>query len=63
MVGDSRKDLEAGHAEGCHPVLVRTGNGEETERHLDARPIPSADVSIYDNLSKFTDALLSAEGW
>jgi D-glycero-D-manno-heptose 1,7-bisphosphate phosphatase len=63
MVGDSRKDLEAGHAAGCHPVLVRTGNGEETERHLDARPIPGADVSIYDNLGKFTDTLLSAEGW
>lgn len=63
MVGDSRKDLEAGHAARCHPVLVRTGNGLDTERHLDTRPIPGAEVSIYDNLSKFTDALLSAEGW
>ncbi len=63
MVGDSRKDLEAGHAAGCQPVLVRTGNGQDTERHLDARPIPGVEVTIYDNLSKFTDALLSAEGW
>ncbi|EON92060.1 histidinol-phosphate phosphatase family protein [Marinobacter lipolyticus SM19] len=63
MVGDSRKDLEAGYTTGCRPVLVRTGNGLDTERHLDARPIPDAEVAIYDNLSKFTDALLSAEGW
>ena len=63
MVGDSRKDLEAAYSGKCQPILVRTGNGLDTERHLDARPIPGADVSIYDNLSKFTDALLSAEGW
>ncbi|MBS8240016.1 D-glycero-beta-D-manno-heptose 1,7-bisphosphate 7-phosphatase [Marinobacter lipolyticus] len=63
MIGDSRKDLEAGHRVGCRPVLVRTGNGLDTERHLDARPIPGAEVVIYDNLGRFTDALLSAEGW
>ena len=63
MVGDSRKDLEAAHAGKCRPILVRTGNGQDTERHLDARPIPGARVAIYDNLSEFTDALLSAEGW
>ncbi len=63
MVGDSRKDLEAAFAADCQPVLVRTGNGTDTERHLDARPIPGAEVAIYDNLSTFTDALLSAEGW
>jgi len=63
MVGDSRKDLEAGVAALCRPVLVRTGNGQDTERHLDARPIPGAHVTVYDDLSNFTDALLSAEGW
>lgn len=63
MVGDSRKDLEAAHTGGCRAILVRTGNGQDTERHLDARPIPSANVTIYDDLSKFTDALLSAGGW
>lgn len=63
MVGDSRKDLEAAHSGKCQPILVRTGNGLDTERHLDARPIPGARVAIYNNLSEFTDALLSAEGW
>lgn len=63
MVGDSRKDLEAGVAAHCRAVLVRTGNGRDTERHLDARPIPGARITVFDNLSNFTDALLSAEGW
>lgn len=63
MVGDSRKDLEAGVASGCQPVLVRTGNGRETERELEANPIPEARVAIYDNLSSFTDAFLSKQGW
>jgi D-glycero-D-manno-heptose 1,7-bisphosphate phosphatase len=62
MVGDSRKDLEAGVAEDCQPVLVRTGNGKDTEHHLKTRPIPSAKVAIYDHLSAFTDALLSGSG-
>jgi len=62
MVGDSRKDLEAGFAESCQPVLVRTGNGEDTEHHLQKRPIHGARVAIYDNLSAFTDAFLSGEG-
>ncbi|RBW52073.1 D-glycero-beta-D-manno-heptose 1,7-bisphosphate 7-phosphatase [Marinobacter sp. F3R11] len=63
MVGDSLKDLEAGFAGGCQPVLVRTGNGEETEQHLEKHPIPGARVAIYDNLSAFTDAFLSGSDW
>jgi len=62
MVGDSRKDLEAGFAAGCQPVLVRTGNGKDTERHLKTRPIPGASVAIYDNLSAFADAFLPGPG-
>lgn len=62
MVGDSRKDLEAGFAEGCQPVLVRTGNGADTEYHLKARPIPGASVAIYNDLSAFADAFLSGPG-
>jgi len=30
MVGDSARDLEAGRAAGCHPILVGTGNGART---------------------------------
>ncbi|MDO6441815.1 D-glycero-beta-D-manno-heptose 1,7-bisphosphate 7-phosphatase [Marinobacter sp. 2_MG-2023] len=62
MVGDSRMDLEAGVAEGCQSVLVRTGNGKDTERHLKSRSIPGASVAIHDNLSAFADAFLSGPG-
>lgn len=62
MVGDSRKDLEAGFAEDCQTALVRTGNGEDTEQDLKARPIPGAIVAIYDTLSAFADAVLAVEG-
>lgn len=62
MVGDSRKDLEAGFAEGCQPVLVRTGNGKDTEQDLQTCPIPGAQVAIYDTLSAFADAVLWAQG-
>lgn len=30
MVGDKSADLQAGISAGCHPVLVRTGYGEQT---------------------------------
>ncbi|KAA1174169.1 D-glycero-beta-D-manno-heptose 1,7-bisphosphate 7-phosphatase [Marinobacter salinexigens] len=58
MVGDSRKDLEAGAAEGCQPILVRTGNGLDTERHLEARPI--ADTRVFDNLAQVADWVIGA---
>lgn len=59
MVGDSRKDLEAADSAGCQPVLVRTGNGQDTERHLDVRPIKG--VRIFDNLAGFADWILKAQ--
>ncbi|TDO97412.1 D-glycero-beta-D-manno-heptose 1,7-bisphosphate 7-phosphatase [Marinomonas balearica] len=31
MVGDSKRDLEAGHARGCHPALVLTGKGRDSQ--------------------------------
>ncbi|MDO3721395.1 D-glycero-beta-D-manno-heptose 1,7-bisphosphate 7-phosphatase [Marinobacter sp. chi1] len=63
MVGDSRKDLEAGVSAGCDVALVRTGNGLDTERHLAERPIPRVQVPVFDNLRSFADALLASEGW
>ncbi len=60
MVGDSRQDLEAGIAANCAPVLVRTGNGHDTEQHLAQRPLPG--VRIFDDLAAFTlDLLTSSE--
>lgn len=58
MVGDSLKDLQAGLKAGCQMVaLVRTGNGQETERFLMTHPM--ADVTIWDNLSSLVQQLLS----
>lgn len=59
MVGDSRKDLEAGLAAGCKPYLVRTGNGRDTEYHLQNRPL--SQVSVFDDLQSFTDHLVMAD--
>ncbi len=57
MVGDSRKDLEAGLEANCQPVLVLTGNGVETALHLETRPLP--DVRQFDNLAAFADWVIS----
>ncbi|MEX0603373.1 MAG: D-glycero-beta-D-manno-heptose 1,7-bisphosphate 7-phosphatase [Marinobacter sp.] len=56
MVGDSRKDLEAGIAAGCRVNLVRTGNGRDTEHHLIKRPLEN--VIVFDDLSALVDNLL-----
>lgn len=55
MIGDSRRDLEAAQRVGARPILVRTGNGEKTERQLLQG---LADVAVYDDLSAAVDALL-----
>lgn len=55
MIGDSLRDLQAGAAAGCRPVLVRTGNGARTEAAL---PAELADVEVYDDLAAAAAALL-----
>lgn len=52
MVGDSLRDLQAGMAMGCHPALVRTGKGKQTEARyrLDK-------VLVVDDLAAFADYL------
>lgn len=54
VVGDSRRDLEAALAAGARPVLVRTGNGAETEAGLDGA---LAGIGVFDNLAGFADSL------
>lgn len=52
LVGDSRRDLEAGLAAGCRPALVLTGKGQATlPRAADLGP-----VSVHRNLAAFADA-------
>ncbi|HSG88434.1 MAG TPA: D-glycero-beta-D-manno-heptose 1,7-bisphosphate 7-phosphatase [Pseudomonadales bacterium] len=53
FVGDSLRDLQAGRAAGCRPVLVRTGNGRRTETEG-----VDADVAVFDDLAAFVDDLI-----
>lgn len=55
VIGDSLRDLEAALAAGARPILVRTGNGAQTETRL---PEAFADVEVYDDLAAATDALI-----
>jgi D-glycero-D-manno-heptose 1,7-bisphosphate phosphatase len=55
IVGDSLRDLVAGEALGCRPVLVRTGKGERT---LASGKI-SHEIPVFDDLKSFVDGWLS----
>ncbi len=55
VIGDSLRDLEAAFAAGARPILVRTGNGAQTETRL---PEALADVEVYDDLAAATNALI-----
>lgn len=48
FVGDSIRDIEAAIAGGCQPVLVKTGNGEETAKNS------TLSVAIYEDLLDFS---------
>lgn len=50
FIGDSIKDLQAGSAKRCQPVLVKTGKGQNTLRQLQDQPIDN--VRIFDNLAE-----------
>lgn len=55
-LGDSVRDLEAAAAAGAQPVLVRTGNGEQTLeaiRQSDDENLKQ--VPVYDDLASFVD--------
>lgn len=56
LIGDSLRDLEAGVARGCKPVLVLTGKGTKTRDK--GLPAALGHVDIYDSLADFTDHLL-----
>ncbi|MBP5979478.1 MAG: D-glycero-beta-D-manno-heptose 1,7-bisphosphate 7-phosphatase [Halomonas sp.] len=55
MVGDSLRDLQAGEACGCQPVLVRTGKGEKTL----AKKIGLEGARINADLAEFVEWLLT----
>ena len=56
-VGDSLRDLQAGAAVGCTPMLVRTGKGEKTKAE---GKLPEGTLEFAD-LSAAVDAILGEE--
>ena len=68
FIGDTLRDLQAGVAKGCLPLLVKTGNGLKT---LHALQYPDTDITndlpgvtldqiqIFENLAAAADALIN----
>ncbi|MCC7516292.1 MAG: D-glycero-beta-D-manno-heptose 1,7-bisphosphate 7-phosphatase [Pseudomonadales bacterium] len=60
VVGDSLRDLQAGMARGCQPVLVRTGKGEKTEKKIAEDESGEFDeVAVFDHLLEAADYLIA----
>jgi len=55
VVGDSLRDLEAAARTGARPILVRTGNGRQTERALAGS---LAATEVFDDLAAAAAALV-----
>ncbi|EGG99328.1 Histidinol-phosphatase [gamma proteobacterium IMCC2047] len=51
IVGDSVRDLVAGEALGCLPVLVRTGKGLRSLASGNVKP----ETLVFDDLASFVD--------
>jgi len=56
FVGDSMRDIEAANAAGCRSILVRTGNGRQTEAAASERGML---VEVFDDLAAFARTILS----
>lgn len=66
FVGDSLRDLQAGLIKGCKPLLVKTGNGQETLTKLsdaslqtNAPIIKPEQVDVFENLASAVDFILA----
>jgi D-glycero-D-manno-heptose 1,7-bisphosphate phosphatase len=53
VVGDSERDIEAARAVQARPILVRTGNGRQTEKALQYMDI----IEVFDDLPAVARAL------
>lgn len=52
FIGDSLRDLETALAKDCHPILVRTGKGEETLNKLTTNPVEGLESTpVFDDLA------------
>ncbi len=56
VIGDSLRDLQAAAATGARPILVRTGNGRQTEVDL---PPELRSVDIFDDLAAAAASLIA----
>jgi D-glycero-D-manno-heptose 1,7-bisphosphate phosphatase len=56
FIGDSLKDLQAGLAKGCRPVLVKTGKGEGTLQNLPDNLRET--VPVFEDLAAATNSIL-----
>lgn len=64
FIGDSMKDLQAGHAKDMQALLVRTGKGQATEVALEeSRPsdLHNVEVAVFDNLSAASTFLINLQ--
>lgn len=60
-VGDSIRDLQAAHASGAQPILVKTGKGRKSVNALAKDPdlAELADTPVFKNLSDYVTHLLN----
>jgi len=56
MIGDTLRDLQAAERAGCKRVLVRTGQGRQTQAN--GLPDEVLPVSVHDDLASAVDAYL-----
>ena len=61
MVGDSLRDLQAGDAMGCRPVLLRSGKGERTLAKHPELMAKGSETRVFPDLSDFVDWLLARQ--
>lgn len=62
LVGDSLRDLQAGQAVGCKPVLVKTGKGLGTLEKLQLSSDPMLDqLPVFESLAQVAQELLESD--
>jgi D-glycero-D-manno-heptose 1,7-bisphosphate phosphatase len=62
LIGDSLRDLEAGLAMGCLPILVKTGKGSKTLSSLKSDNSPLLQqLSIFESLAEAADYLIKQQ--
>ncbi len=61
-IGDSTRDLIAAKNAGAKPVLVKTGNGKKSLKHIKDNPDLNLDGTlVFESLADFADVLLNLE--